>query len=121
MEIYSCYSYSYVDHYSTGSFSDPTDGTALRWRLTSRTDYSLASIPEADWRRLTPKADWRGLTLCIVFRFQHRAGNNGNTGFPSVGYHVTQQYRSGERVHGNIQLRLPSNDRLQSNTSQYYI
>jgi hypothetical protein len=26
-------SYNYIEHYTTGSFSDPTDGTVLRWRL----------------------------------------------------------------------------------------
>jgi hypothetical protein len=40
-------------------------------------------------------------------------------GFPTVGCYGNQQYRSGERIHGNIQLRLHSNGDLQSNTSQY--
>jgi hypothetical protein len=30
--------YNYRNHYSTVSFSDPTDETALHWRLTSRTE-----------------------------------------------------------------------------------
>jgi hypothetical protein len=30
--------YSHCDHYSTGSFLNPADGTALRWRLTSESD-----------------------------------------------------------------------------------
>jgi hypothetical protein len=34
---------------------------------------------------------------------------------------TNKQYRSGGRIHGNIQLRLPSNDDLQSNTSQYEV
>jgi hypothetical protein len=51
--------YNYNEHYSTDSFSGPTDGTALRRRLTSRTEYFLL-------RRLTDDDDslthWRGLT-----------------------------------------------------------
>jgi hypothetical protein len=27
----------------------------------------------------------------------------GNTGFPTVGYHVTQQYWSGDHIHGTIE------------------
>jgi hypothetical protein len=30
MEITTAHGYNYNEHYSTGSFSDPTDGTALR-------------------------------------------------------------------------------------------
>jgi hypothetical protein len=28
--------------------------------------------------------------------------NSKNTGFPTVGYHATQQYWSGDRIHGTI-------------------
>jgi hypothetical protein len=40
-------------------------------------------------------------------------------GLPTVGCYGNQEYRSGERIHGNIQLRLPNNGGLHSNTSQY--
>jgi hypothetical protein len=53
----SCYTgYNYSEHYSTGGFSDPIDGTALRWRLTSRTQ----------WWRLIPKANGRGLSKTLL-------------------------------------------------------
>jgi hypothetical protein len=42
-----------------------------------------------------------------------------NTGLPTVGCYGNQQYRGGEHIHGNIRLRLPSNNGLHSNTSQY--
>jgi hypothetical protein len=80
----------------------------------------LNSSGSGYWRRLTSEADGQGLTPCIVFPFQHRASNNGNTDLPTVGYHTTQQYRSSERIHGNIRLRSPSNDGLRSDTSQYH-
>jgi hypothetical protein len=114
MEIYSCYSgYNYNGHFSTGSLSDPADGTVLHWGPTSRTDLF--------WLTLIPETDWRRLTSCIVFPFQHRAGNNGNTGLPTVGYHATQQYRSGGRIYGNIRLRLPSNDGLRRSVKRVTI
>jgi hypothetical protein len=34
--------------------------------------------------------------------FFNTASNNGNTHPPTVGYHATQQYWSGERIHGTI-------------------
>jgi hypothetical protein len=44
MEFYSYYTdYNYGEHDSTGGFSDSTDGTALRRRLTSRTHSSTDS------------------------------------------------------------------------------
>jgi hypothetical protein len=43
---YSCYTgYNYGEHFSTGSFSDPTDGTALHLRLTSMTGLTTHSDP----------------------------------------------------------------------------
>jgi hypothetical protein len=33
------------------------------------------------------------------------ASNNGNTGPPTTGYHATQQYWSGDRIHGIIAAR----------------
>jgi hypothetical protein len=39
------------------------------------------------------------LTLLLLVTMQR---NKGNTGPPTVGYHATQQYRSGERIHGTI-------------------
>jgi hypothetical protein len=91
--------------------------------LASRILLSELHCTDVSLRGLTPsasEADWCRLTLCIVFPCQHRAGNNKNTGLPTVGYHATQQYRSGEHIHGIIRLRLPSNDGLQSDTSQYH-
>jgi hypothetical protein len=41
MEITTAQGYNYDEHYRTRSFSDPTDGTALRRRL--------ASIPEINY------------------------------------------------------------------------
>jgi hypothetical protein len=37
--LYSCTHYNYSEHYSTRSFLDPTDGTVLRRRLTSRAEH----------------------------------------------------------------------------------
>jgi hypothetical protein len=71
--------------------------------VASHFDDSLRALTsEADRRKLNPKADGRGQTLCSVLPFQHRAGNNGNIDFPTVGYHATQQYRSGERIQVTI-------------------
>jgi hypothetical protein len=55
MEIYSCTHYNYNEHYSTGSFLDPTDGTVLRRRLTSRAEHFCC-------RRLTDDDSLRGPT-----------------------------------------------------------
>jgi hypothetical protein len=56
--------YNYWDHYRTGSFSDPTDVTALRWRFTSRThcEHWTLLLSATNWPRLTSEADWRRLT-----------------------------------------------------------
>jgi hypothetical protein len=119
--------YNYSDHYTTGSFSDPTDGTALLWRLTSRTHsrtdsgdrlvFSVAShIQHLDGPIENLAAHcWllgnqHSPTYCWLLCDQH---------WPSYCWLLCDhQYRSNERSHGNIQLRLPSNDGLQSNTSQ---
>jgi hypothetical protein len=54
MEIYRRYTgYNYNDHFSTVSLLDPTDGIALRWRLTSRTHWRLTSA--TDWLTLIPE------------------------------------------------------------------
>jgi hypothetical protein len=34
--------------------------------------------------------------------FSNTVSNNGNTGSPTIGYHVKQQYWSGDRIHGTI-------------------
>jgi hypothetical protein len=56
--------YNYNDHFSTVSFSNPTDRIALHWHLTSRTDWRRLTS-EADWLTLVPKTDW--LVLSVVF------------------------------------------------------
>jgi hypothetical protein len=110
---------------STGSFSNPVDGNALHWygafpELTHFEDWlthslTLRGLNSEDWslwfRRLT---DW--LLLSVAFPIEHSAGPRENTGLPTVGgyvnntglstvgYHATQQYRGGERIHGNSQL-----------------
>jgi hypothetical protein len=108
--------YNYNDHYSTGSFSDPTDETALRWRFTSRTHWRRLTSA-TDWRRLTPKADGRGLTLCIVFPSLTLSATMETLALLLL---VTMQ-RNNTGVVSVLRLRLPSNDGVQSNTSQYYV
>jgi hypothetical protein len=59
--------------------------------------------------------------VCVFFfvTYQGSSVTNNLTCLPTVGYHASQQYRSGERIHGDIQLRLPSNDGIRPNTPQY--
>jgi hypothetical protein len=74
---YTCY--NYCEHYSTGSFSDPTVGTALHWRLASRTHWRRLTSA-TDWRRLTHKADGLGLTSKTNWpRLTHKADGRGLT------------------------------------------
>jgi hypothetical protein len=130
MEIYSCYKgYHYNEHYSTVSFSDPTDGTALLWRLTSRTELfwlgRLTPIQETNWPKLTSEADWltlipvadcRRLTnFSLAFFVYHSDGPIENLAFlllvtmePTILGWLAYPWK--------FQLRLPSNDGLRSNT-----
>jgi hypothetical protein len=77
-------------------------------------DSSETSVLTRATRRNIPED-----TILHSHRRENLKSYNGNTDLPTVGYHATQQYQSGERIHGNIRLRLPSSDSLQSNTSQY--
>jgi hypothetical protein len=67
MEIYSCTHYNYNEHYSTESFSGPTDRTVLHRRLTWRTDLfcfqRLTDDSLTRWRRLTNSLRSQRLTL----------------------------------------------------------
>jgi hypothetical protein len=66
----------------------PTDSL---WFL-RLTDEDWLTHSEADRRRQIPKADGRGMTISVYcLPFFNAASNNGNTGPPTVGYHVTQQ------------------------------
>jgi hypothetical protein len=95
---YSCYTgYSYWGQLNTGSGSLYHSLTELYC-----TDVSLRGLTDEDWSLLLPETDWRRLTGVYCLPFLNSASNNGNTGLPIVGYHATQEYRSGERIHGNI-------------------
>jgi hypothetical protein len=103
---------------STRSSLDPTDGTVLRRRLTSRTDHFwLRRLTDDDshthWRRLTdcdprdwlttthsrtgvdwltlnPKTDWLTVVYCLPLTTS--GCPNGNTGLTTVGYHSNQHW-----------------------------
>jgi hypothetical protein len=104
-------------------------------------------IPETDddslthWRRLThsESRDWLTVVYCLPFITS--GCPNGNTGLTTVGYHsnqhwpshhwllcnqhcwlpCTQQYRSGERIHGTIRPRLLGNQHSPTATRQYRV
>jgi hypothetical protein len=143
MEIYSCYiDYNYYEHCSTVSFSDLTDGTALHWRLTSRTHWRRLTSA-TDWCRPTPTADGRGLAnsalFCLLYitlgRFGRKSGlptvgcYANKTCYPTVGCMATNStwvvsvslptVKESRVCMGVFNLPWPSNDCLQSNTSQY--
>jgi hypothetical protein len=102
-------------HTGTGSFLDPTDGTVLRRRLTSRAEHFwLRRLTDDDslkhWRSLTHSESKDWLTHCCVLPYLYHTG--------------TAQYKpwlcycwlpcnatipSGERIHGNIRPRLLGN------------
>jgi hypothetical protein len=63
-----------------------------------------AQIPLTELHRADSLTHWRRLTGVYCFPFLNTASNNGNTGFPTVGYHATQEYRRGEPIHGNIEV-----------------
>jgi hypothetical protein len=74
-----------------------------------------ALIPEIDSPRLNSEADWRRLTHSVYYLpFITLGRPDRKLGFPTTGCYGNQQYPSGERSHGNIRLRLPSNDGLQT-------
>jgi hypothetical protein len=63
MEIYNCYTgYNYNEHYNTGSFLDPTDGTVLFKDSLKKTDFGdrLTDIALTAWTL------WRRRNLCSV-------------------------------------------------------
>jgi hypothetical protein len=68
-----------------------------------------------DWLTHSDPRDWLTVVYCLPFITS--GCPNGNTGLTTVGYHsnqhcwlpCTQQYRSGERIHGAIRQRLLGN------------
>jgi hypothetical protein len=78
--------YNYWDHYHTGSFSDPTDGTTLHWHLTSRTELTT-HFDSGDRLTLTnfggrlPKTEKDWLKLSVASSIEHLGGPIENLAF----------------------------------------
>jgi hypothetical protein len=73
------------------------------WRNCSAlTSHFVGWLPSTDWRRRLTKTNFEGrrtrINSVYCLPFLNTASNNGNTGPPTVGYHATQQYQSGERI-----------------------
>jgi hypothetical protein len=86
---------------STLSSLDPTDGTALRWRLTSRAVFD-------DWSLLTPATNW---PHCCVLPSPYNIGLfqwKHSTTVARQPCNATM--RSGERIHVTIRPRLLGNN-----------
>jgi hypothetical protein len=104
----------------TCSSLDPTDGTALRRRLTSRAEYFwLRRLTDDDYLK-----HWRILMKTDLFRFQRLTEDDSF--WRLTGCHVTPEYHCWLRIHRDLLSLLgmtqpyPGYDCcLRSNTSQY--